>query len=169
MWRRWSRRRSADTIHSTAPVPRRSTVVPSRPARSIPVTASEPAAAVVWAGAAGAGAGGGVVEVVGEVGVTGTGWTARSTVRVKAWVASGVTPFAAVTVKEYVPPDPAGGVPESIPVVGSVESHVGTEPLREKVGLGVPVAITVKVPLSPAVKVVVSGEVMWGPRRGCRR
>ena len=60
------------------------------------------------------------------------------------------------------PPVPAAGVPDSTPVVESRVTPVGRVPVSEKVGAGLPVAVTVKVPAVPTVKVVVLAEVMAG-------
>ena len=49
---------------------------------------------------------------------------ASLTVRVKFWVASGLTPFVAVIVNLYVPPEPAGGVPENVAVPSPLSVHV---------------------------------------------
>jgi hypothetical protein len=70
------------------------------------------------------------------------GWT----VRVKLWEAAGVAPFVALIVNGYVPPEPVGGVPESVAVPGFQVSHVGSAPDSDNAQLGTPVVVTVKVP-----------------------
>ena len=70
------------------------------------------------------------------------------TVKVKFCVASGVTPLVAVMVTANTPF--TEGVPDSTPLVPSKVTPVGKEPVViEKVGAGVPVAVTVKVPVLP--------------------
>ena len=89
------------------------------------------------------------------------GWT----VRVKLWVASGLTPFVAVMVNGYVPPEPVGGVPASVAVPFPLSVNVtpdGSAPVSDNVELGTPVVVTVKVPAWPTVKVVPSGLVIPG-------
>ena len=44
--------------------------------------------------------------------------------RLKVWVASGVTPFVAVIVSVYVPPEPAAGVPASVAVPSPLSVNV---------------------------------------------
>ena len=57
-------------------------------------------------------------------------------------VASGLTPFAAPTEYEnYVVP--AGGVPETAPVAGAMESHDGAPCASANVGAGTPLAANV--------------------------
>ncbi len=68
---------------------------------------------------------------------------AASTVRVKLWVALGVTPLAAVMVIGKVPL--AVGVPDRRPA-DEKRTPVGSVPTSVKVGAGDPVAVTVKVP-----------------------
>ncbi len=51
-------------------------------------------------------------------------WHAWRTVRVKTWVASGLTPFVAVIVTAYVPPEPAAGVPASVAVPSPLSVNV---------------------------------------------
>ena len=74
------------------------------------------------------------------------GATRVDTVRVKLWVALGVTPLAAVMVMGKLPL--AVGVPESTPAVDRV-TPVGRGPISVKVGAGEPVAVTVKLPAVP--------------------
>ncbi len=83
------------------------------------------------------------------------------TVRVKFCVASGDAPFVAVIVKANTPF--TVGVPERIPVVPSRVTPVGKEPeVTEKVGAGVPVAATVKLPAIVSVNVAELAEVNAG-------
>ena len=57
---------------------------------------------------------------------------------------------------------PAPGVPDSTPVVALSDTPVGSAPVSLKTGGGLPLAVTVKVPALPTVKVVVADEVMIG-------
>ena len=60
-------------------------------------------------------------------------WHAWWTVRVKVWVAAGLTPFLAVIVNGYVPPEPAAGVPASVAVPSPLSVNVtpgGSAPSR---------------------------------------
>src|SRR5437870_2153572 len=74
------------------------------------------------------------------------------TVKVKVWVAFGKTPFAAVIVTTNGDPIVLGGVPLSTPVVEFKVAQTGN-PVALKVGAGEPIAVTVKVPAAPTVKV----------------
>ena len=56
------------------------------------------------------------------------------TVRVKVWVALGVTPLAAVKCREYVPPVPAAGVPLSTPVAALNVTPPGKVPVSLRLG-----------------------------------
>jgi len=91
------------------------------------------------------------------------------TVRVKVWVASGLTPFVAVIVNGYVPPVSTAGVPESVAVPPPLSVNVTPDgrvaPPSDNVALGTPVAVTVKVPAWPTVKVVPAGLVIPGDWR----
>ena len=54
--------------------------------------------------------------------------------RVKVWVASGLTPFVAVIVNVYVPPEPSAGVPESVAVPSPLSVNatpVGSAPVSD--------------------------------------
>src|ERR1700683_830077 len=82
-----------------------------------------------------------------------------STVRVKLWEAGVPTPLVAVMVMGKVPV--AVGVPDSSPPVLRV-TPPGSGPVSEKVGAGLPVAVTVKLPDTPVVKEVALAEVMVG-------
>ena len=62
----------------------------------------------------------------------------------------------------YDPPVPAAGVPDSAPVVELRATPLGRVPVSLKVGAGKPLAVTVKVPVVPTVKVVELAEVMAG-------
>src|SRR5581483_9429364 len=83
------------------------------------------------------------------------------TARVNAWVA---VPNALVArkVRRNAPLLVTGGVPDSTPVLALKVTPGGRVPVIDSVGLGVPVAVTVKVPALPAVKVVVLALVMAG-------
>ena len=87
---------------------------------------------------------------------------AWSTVSVNVWVALGLVPLAAVMVIAKLPPVPAAGVPESTPLVELRVTPFGSVPDSLKVGAGLPVAVTVKVPADPTVKVVEFAEVIDG-------
>ena len=70
------------------------------------------------------------------------------TVKVKFCVASGATPLVAVIVTANTPF--TEGVPDSTPVLLFKVTPVGREPVViEKVGTGVPLAVTVNVPALP--------------------
>ena len=88
------------------------------------------------------------------------------TVRVKVWVALGVTPLAAVIVSVVVPAVPAAGVPRawrSRCRCPRTSRRVGRSPVSLSAGVGVPVVVTVNVPALPAVNVGAGGA---GDRRG---
>ena len=53
---------------------------------------------------------------------------------------------------------PAAGVPDSTPAVALRVTPLGRVPVSVKVGAGKPVAVTVKVPAVPTVKVVESAR-----------
>ena len=81
----------------------------------------------------------------------------------KVCVASEPKPLLAVMVRiAYVPTVPRAGVPASTPVAGVKVTADGSAPVRDRVGDGVPVAVTVKVPGKPTVKVVVLALAMFG-------
>src|SRR5271155_4227180 len=84
---------------------------------------------------------------------------ASSTVRVKAWVASGESPLVASMVIGKLP-DWVGS-PESTPALVRV-TPFGSDPVSVKVGEGTPVAVKVKVSAEPSKKVVVLAEVISG-------
>jgi hypothetical protein len=78
------------------------------------------------------------------------------TVNVKVWVAVW-TPFAAVNVNGYVPPEFAAGVPArvAVPPPLSVKlTPAGSVPLKLSAGAGTPTAVIVNVPAVPAWKLV---------------
>jgi len=70
--------------------------------------------------------------------------------------------LVALKVIGYVPPVPAPGVPLRTPVAGVNVTPAGNAPVSLKVGLGVPVAVTVKVPGVPTVNVVLLALVITG-------
>ena len=82
--------------------------------------------------------------------------------RVKPWVAFGETPLLAVSVIGYVPPVPAAGVPLSKPVEVLNVIPVGRLPLWLKVGVGMPVVVTLKEPAEPTVNMVLFVLVIAG-------
>ena len=88
-----------------------------------------------------------------------------TTMRVKAWVASGLTPFVAVILTAYVPPVPGAGVPASAAVPSPLSLNVtprGSAPFSDKPGVGAPVDVTAKVPAWPTSKVVWPALVIPG-------
>ena len=99
-------------------------------------------------------------------------WHGWSTVRVKLWVAAGVTPFVAVIVNGYVPPVLAAGVPESVAVPSPLSVNVTPDGRvaspSDNVELGTPVVMTVKVPSRSVVKVVSAELVIPGAWRTWR-
>src|SRR5437870_5783148 len=95
--------------------------------------------------------------LVAVVVITG-GWL---TVSVKFCVAFGLTPLLAVIVKVYVPPDPTAGVPLRTPVALKV-TPLGRVPVTLKVGVGKPLAVTVKVPAWASVNVALAALVKVG-------
>jgi hypothetical protein len=83
-------------------------------------------------------------------------------VSVKFWVAFGFTPLVAVKVNLYVPWVPAAGVPDNTPVAALKMTPLGKDPDSERVGVGNPVEVTVKVLEWPTLKVVEGVLVMAG-------
>ena len=74
--------------------------------------------------------------------------------------------FVAVSVITYVPPVPAAGVPESVPVPPPLSTNVtplGSAPVDVIAGAGLPDVVTVKVPGAPTVNVVAFALVNVGP------
>ena len=61
-----------------------------------------------------------------------------------------------------MPLDPVAGVPLSTPVDPLNETPVGSAPLPPRVGVGKPVAVTVKVPAFPTANVVLLALVIVG-------
>ena len=85
--------------------------------------------------------------------------------RVKDWMAAGLTPFVAVIVTGYVPPEPGAGVPASVAVPSPLSLNLtprGSPPFSDKPGVGTPVVVTVRVPAWPTAKVVWSALVIPG-------
>ena len=70
--------------------------------------------------------------------------------------------FDAVKMIEYAPPVPTAGVPERRPVDGLNVTPVGSAPLSDSVGVGLPDFNTVKDPGVPTVNVVEFALVMAG-------
>ncbi len=88
-----------------------------------------------------------------------------STARVKLWLAGVPYPLLALMVTGYELFDPAAGVPArvAVPLWLSVKvTPEGRAPLSLSPMGVLPVAVTVKVPGLPTVKVVVLAEVMAG-------
>ena len=86
------------------------------------------------------------------------------TVRVKGWVAAGLTPFVALIVNGYVPPVFAAGVPASVAVPFPLSVNVtpdGRVSGAGKMHVGYPVVVTVKVPGWPTAKVAEAVLVIW--------
>jgi hypothetical protein len=100
----------------------------------------------------------GLNEAVGPLVMAGA-WL---TVNVKLCVAFGVTPLEAVMVMGYVPPVLAAGVPLSTPA--EKVTPAGSVPVSLKVGVGIPVAVTVNDAAAPTLNVVLAGLVMAGAR-----
>ena len=90
--------------------------------------------------------------------MTGAGTMAR----VKFWTASLPIPFWALNVRLYVPLLPTAGVPDNTPVEVSNDIPLGSVPVSTKVGVGLPVAVTVNDPNAPAVSVALFPLVMTG-------
>ena len=76
-------------------------------------------------------------------------------------MAFGETPFEAVIVIGYVPPVPAAGVTLSRPAELKV-TPLGKLPVSVNVGVGKPLAVTVKEPAVPTVNVVLFALVNAG-------
>jgi hypothetical protein len=84
------------------------------------------------------------------------------TVSVKVWLACVPTPLLAVKLMGYVPLVPAAGVPLRTPVAGVNVTPAGSVPVSPNVGAGNPVAVTVKVPAAPTLKVALFALVIIG-------
>src|SRR5712691_10625288 len=87
-------------------------------------------------------------------------------VSVKFCVGEEPAAFVAVKVMAYVPPVPAFGVPESVPVPLPLSTKVtppgSATPPRAIDGAGNPVVVTVNVPGVPTVNVVLFALVIAG-------
>jgi hypothetical protein len=87
------------------------------------------------------------------------------TVSVNAWVAGEPTPLLAVIVNGYVPAVPEAAVPLNVavpfPLLTNV-TPVGRAPASVREGVGVPVAVTVKLLAVPTVNVVLLALVIVG-------
>jgi hypothetical protein len=106
-----------------------------------------------------------VVELA-EVSSGATPRLPKVTVKVKSWVASGLTPFPAVTTIEKLPS--CSGVPEmlAVPVPPWKLTPFGNAPDSVISGAGLPVALKLKLEASPPVKVVELAEVISGAVAG---
>jgi hypothetical protein len=87
---------------------------------------------------------------------------AELTVRVKFWVALGEIPLVAVKVRGYEPVVPEAGVPFKVAVLLVKVTPPGSDPLEVIVGVGLPVAVTVKEQTAPTNIVVWLELVMVG-------
>jgi hypothetical protein len=90
---------------------------------------------------------------------------AWSIVRVKDWVALGLTPLEAMMVIGYAPPVDAAGVPDKVAVPLECTTNVtpeGSDPASVMLDTGFPVVVTVKLPEDPTVKVAEDVEVTDG-------
>src|SRR5260370_1409120 len=91
---------------------------------------------------------------------------ASLTVRVNPWFASGPELLWATIVKEYWLPVPLAGVPLSVPVPFPLSTKAippgSDSPTALKLGVGVPVAVTVNEPALPTTKVALFALVMAG-------
>ena len=89
---------------------------------------------------------------------------AAKTIKVSCWVAAPAL-LVAESVKAKGEPAVLGGVPPITPVVVLKPAHVGSVPaVTLYVGAGEPVAVTVKLPVWPTVKIAVAALVNAG---GC--
>ena len=83
----------------------------------------------------------------------------------KLWLAGVPNPLLALMVIGYEAFEPAAGLPESVAVPFPLSLNptpVGRAPLSARTRVGLPVAVTVKVPDTPWVKVVLEADVMVG-------
>ena len=85
------------------------------------------------------------------------------TVKVKPWTAFEPTLLLAVKLMLYVPAAPAAGVPLKTPVAALNVTPLGNVPVSLNVGVGEPVAVTVKEPAVPTVNVVLFALLIAGP------
>src|SRR5262245_26488658 len=80
---------------------------------------------------------------------------ASLTISVNACTLSAPTLFDAVNVRAWTPPIPEAGVPLNVPLLVSNDTPRGSAPpVCVIAGAGVPTAVTVKLPGTPAVNVV---------------
>ena len=86
--------------------------------------------------------------------------SAALTVNVKGWLKSGGVQLLAVIVKLKLPL--AEGVPLSTPALLRVTPPGKVPTVTLKVGMGLPVATTVKLPAAPTVKAVLFALVVAG-------
>src|SRR5262249_34550848 len=70
----------------------------------------------------------------------------------------------AVNVSGYEPPVPAAGAPLSTPVSRSRPTPRGKVPVRPRVGVGKPVVVTVRAPVTPTRKPALFALVIAGAR-----
>jgi hypothetical protein len=88
------------------------------------------------------------------------------TARAKAWLAGVPTPLLAVKVREYVPSVPDAGVPPSAAVPFPLSTNVtpvGSAPVSVRDGVGIPVAVTVKLPAVPVASDALLALVIAAP------
>ena len=86
-----------------------------------------------------------------------------STVRVKDWVASGLTPLEASMVKVNVPSTVGVPASEAVPLPLSVKvTPAGSAPDSDRDAVGYPVVVTVKLPAAPSEKAALLPEVIDG-------
>ena len=78
------------------------------------------------------------------------------------FVSGGFTPLVAVTLNGYVPAVPDAGVPARTPAAVIAVTPAGRVPVAANVGAGAPVAVAVKVPAEPTVKLIVPALVIEG-------
>ncbi len=92
-------------------------------------------------------------------------WFAWLTIRVKDCEAFGEVPFEAVMTRLYEPLVPAAGVPLKVAVpfwLSTKVTPLGRAPVSASAGVGEPLAVTVKAPAVPGVKVALLPLVMTG-------
>src|SRR3984957_4014601 len=88
-----------------------------------------------------------------------------STDKVACWVTANPTPFEAPNVMGYTPPEPAGGLPDTVaepPAAAGVNVAQLGSPEAVIVGLGFPTAVTLKLSFWPTPTVRLFEEVMRG-------
>ena len=89
---------------------------------------------------------------------------ACSTVSMKVWTAT-ETSLPATIVNRYTPALPAAGVPDSVAVPSPLSSNstpAGRLPPTDSSGVGIPLAMTVKLPGCPVLNVALAGLVIAG-------